>query len=178
MAKNRAYPLEFRSNIIELVRSGKSVSAVAKKYSVARLTIVNWLKQDDVQAGGCQYTSIAFSRHYQDTGVQLSTGSVGDCYGNAMCESSNATLECELLDRHRFRNPREAQLAIFDFIDGWYNPHRRHWAIGNISPMGYERRSQASPRKRVSSIHRRLVIAFNAQQIVAGHGGARTGVLN
>ena len=51
MAKHRAYPLEFRSNIIELVRSGKSVSAVAKEFSVARLTIVNWLKQDEVQAG-------------------------------------------------------------------------------------------------------------------------------
>jgi transposase len=51
MAKNRAYPLEFRANVIELVRSGKSVSAVAKEFNVARLTIVNWLKQDDLQVG-------------------------------------------------------------------------------------------------------------------------------
>lgn len=71
-------------------------------------------------------------------------GSVGDCYDNAMCESFNATLECELLDRHRFKNPREAALTVFDFIEGWYNPHRRHTSIGNISPIEYERRSQAA----------------------------------
>jgi transposase len=51
MAKNRAYPLEFRANVVDLVRSGKSVSAVAKEFNIARLTIVNWLKQDDMQAG-------------------------------------------------------------------------------------------------------------------------------
>jgi transposase len=51
MAKKRAYPLEFRAKIIELIRSGKSVSAIAKEYDIARLTITNWLKQDDVDAG-------------------------------------------------------------------------------------------------------------------------------
>jgi putative transposase len=93
---------------------------------------------------GCQYTSIAFGRRCQETGVRPSMGSVGDCYDNAMCESFNATLECELLDRNRFKNPREAQLAIFDFIEGWYNPHRRHTAIGNVSPVEYEQRTQAA----------------------------------
>jgi transposase len=51
MARKRVYPPEFRSIVIELVRSGKSVSAVAKEYDVARLTITNWLKQDDLDAG-------------------------------------------------------------------------------------------------------------------------------
>jgi len=51
MARKRVYPPEFRSNIVELVRSGKSVSSVAKEYDVARLTITNWLKQDDLDAG-------------------------------------------------------------------------------------------------------------------------------
>jgi len=51
-----------------------------------------------------------------------------------MCESFNATLEWELLVRHRFKNPREAALAVFDYIEGFYNPRRRHTAIGNISP--------------------------------------------
>jgi putative transposase len=77
-------------------------------------------------------------------GFGPSMGSVGDCYDNAMCESFNATLECEPLDRNRFKNPREAQLAIFDFIEGWYNPHRRHTAIGNVSPVEYEQRTQAA----------------------------------
>jgi putative transposase len=51
-------------------------------------------------------------------------GSVGDAYDNALCESFFATLECELLDRHRFRTQVEARLAIFDFIEGWYDPRR------------------------------------------------------
>jgi putative transposase len=93
---------------------------------------------------GCQYTSIAFGRRCQEAGVRPSMGSVGDCYDNAMCESFNATLECELLDRHRFKTQRDAALAVFDFIEGWYNPHRRHSSIGNISPVEYERRSRAA----------------------------------
>jgi putative transposase len=89
---------------------------------------------------GCQYTSIAFGKHCEKAGVRPSMGSVGDCYDNAMCESFNATLECELLAFHRFKNQREAATAIFDFIEGWYNPHRRHSALGYLSPNNYERR--------------------------------------
>src|SRR3989442_15938651 len=66
-------------------------------------------------------------------------GSVGDAYDNAMCESFFATLECELLDRDRFRTQADARLAIFDFIEGWYNPRRRHSALDYLSPMIYER---------------------------------------
>ena len=51
---------------------------------------------------------------------------VGDAYDNAMCESFFATLECELLDRHRFRTQANTRIAAFDFIEGWYNPRRRH----------------------------------------------------
>jgi putative transposase len=65
-------------------------------------------------------------------------GSVGDAYDNAMCESFFATLECELLDRQRFRMPGEAWLAVFDFIEGWYNPRRRHSALGYRSPIAFE----------------------------------------
>jgi putative transposase len=72
-------------------------------------------------------------------------GSVGDCYDNAMAESFNATLECELLALHRFKTRGEASRAIFDFIEGWYNPHRRHSALGYLSPNNFERRiSQAA----------------------------------
>ena len=53
---------------------------------------------------GCQYTSIAFGNRCKEAGVHPSTGSVGDCFDNAMCESFFATLECELLARRRF-NP-------------------------------------------------------------------------
>ena len=66
-------------------------------------------------------------------------GSVGDCYDNAMCESFFATLECELLDRTRFRTHDEARAALFDFIEGWYNTHRLHSAIDYTSPAQFER---------------------------------------
>ena len=71
-------------------------------------------------------------------------GSVGDCYDNALCESFFATLECELLDRHSFRTQAEARMAVFDFIEGWYNPQRRHSSIGYVSPAVFERRERAA----------------------------------
>jgi putative transposase len=87
---------------------------------------------------GCQYTSIAFGQRCRQAGVRPSMGSRGDCYDNAMCESFFATLECELLDRRSFRTQAEARMAIFDFIEGWYNPHRRHSALGYLSPALFE----------------------------------------
>jgi putative transposase len=86
---------------------------------------------------GSQYTSIAFSLRCKEAGVRPSMGSVGDAYDNAMCESFFATLECELLDRRKFKT--KARMAIFEFIEGWYNPARRHWALGYQSPINYER---------------------------------------
>ena len=73
-------------------------------------------------------------------------GSVGDAYDNAMCESFFATLECELLDRQRFTTQADARLAVFDFIEGWYNPRRRHSALDYLSPMIYERSRGTSDR--------------------------------
>lgn len=72
-------------------------------------------------------------------GVRPSRGSVGDAYDNAMTESFFATLECELLARRRFRTQAEARVAVFRYIEGWYNPHRRHSALGQQSPINYER---------------------------------------
>jgi len=89
---------------------------------------------------GCQYTSLAFGRRCKEMGVRPSMGTVGDAYDNAMCESFFATLECELLQRTRFRNPVEARLALFQYIEGWYNRRRRHSSIGYVSPVNYEAR--------------------------------------
>jgi putative transposase len=91
---------------------------------------------------GSQYTSSGFGRRCREAGVRPSMGSVGDCYDNAMCESYFATLECELLDRESFRTVSEARMAIFDFIEGWYNTRRRYSAIGYQSPVEYERLHQ------------------------------------
>jgi putative transposase len=98
---------------------------------------------------GCQYTSYAFGKRCQEAGVMPSIGSVGDAYDNAMAESFFATLERELLNRRRFRSAAEAKMAVFEWLEGWYNPHRRHSSIGYRSPVNYERahKHARSPRK-------------------------------
>lgn len=89
---------------------------------------------------GCQYTSYAFGKRCQEMNVMPSMGSVGDAYDNAMAESLFATLEKELLNRRRFKTQAEAKMAVFEWIEGWYNPHRRHSSLGRISPINFERR--------------------------------------
>ena len=88
---------------------------------------------------GCQYTALAFGHRCEEMGVRPSRGTVGDAYDNALAESFFATLECELLDRRRFRTQAEARVAIFRYIEGWYNLHRRHSSLGQQSPINYER---------------------------------------
>ncbi len=89
---------------------------------------------------GSQYTSLAFGRRLRDAGMMASMGSRGDCFDNAMAESFFATLECELLARQRFPTRNAARLALFDYIEGFYNSHRRHSALDYLSPAAYERR--------------------------------------
>ncbi|MGH7498242.1 MAG: IS3 family transposase [Gemmatimonadales bacterium] len=88
---------------------------------------------------GCQYTALAFGQRCQQLGVRPSRGAVGSAYDNAMAESFFATLECERLDRRTYRTHTEARLDLFHSIEGWYNPHRRHSALGPLSPITYER---------------------------------------
>ena len=66
-------------------------------------------------------------------------GTVGDAYDNAMAESFFATLECELIDRRTWKTKAEARLAIFTWIESWYNPLRRHSGLGQRSPNAFER---------------------------------------
>jgi len=109
------------------------------------LNMALWQRNpDSVIHHSDQGTSIAFGLRCKQAGVRPSMGSVGDAYDNAMCESFFATLECELLERKRFRNQAEAKMAVFDFIEAWYNPHRRHSALGHLSPLNYERRHDSA----------------------------------
>jgi putative transposase len=99
---------------------------------------------------GCQYTSYAFGKRCREAGVMPSMGSVGDAYDNAMAESFFASLERELLNRRRFRSQAEAKMAVFEWIEGWYNPHRRHSSLGYRSPVNYERAHERSDQQNQS----------------------------
>ena len=76
-----------------------------------------------------------------------STGSAGDCFDNATAESFFATLECELVDRRSFQTQAEARMAIFEFIEGWYNTARRHSGLGYLSPNEFKRRASVATRR-------------------------------
>jgi len=91
---------------------------------------------------GCQYTSTVFGQRCQEAGIVPSMGTVGDCFDNAMAESLFATLECELIDREIFVTRDAARTKIFDYLETWYNPRRRHSALDYLAPMEYERRCQ------------------------------------
>jgi putative transposase len=74
-------------------------------------------------------------------------GTVGDAYDNAMAESFFATLECELIDRRSWPSKTEARMALFTYIEGWYNSRRRHSALGQTSPANFERKHIEQTRK-------------------------------
>jgi putative transposase len=94
---------------------------------------------------GTQYTSWAFGKRLRDAGLLGSMGTVGDCYDNAMMESFWHTMQLELLDTRTWNTREELANAIFEWIECWYNPHRRHSSLGMLSPAEYERRHQEPP---------------------------------
>jgi putative transposase len=87
---------------------------------------------------GSQYTSLAFGKTLSEAGVLQSVGRRGDAFDNAVAESFFATLETELFERVNFTSRDHARIAVFDFIEGFYNPRRRHSALGYLSPERYE----------------------------------------
>jgi len=89
---------------------------------------------------GSQYTSFAFGHRCREAGIAPSMGAVGSAYDNAMAESFFASLECELLDLHHFETREQARIAVFDYLEVWYNPRRRHSSLEYASPAEFERR--------------------------------------
>jgi len=118
------------------------IVTAALDMAIARTRPASGLIHHSDQGG--QYASFAFGHRCREAGIAPSMGSVADAYDNALAESFFATLECELLDRSTFRTREEARTAIFDFIETWYNPRRRHSAIEYLAPMEFERRWQGS----------------------------------
>ena len=87
---------------------------------------------------GSIYTSWAFGRRLRGAGLLGSMGTIGDCFDNSVAESFFGTLQVELLDEHRWIDRQHLALAIFDWIEAWYNPRRRHSYCGMLSPADYE----------------------------------------
>ena len=65
-------------------------------------------------------------------------GSIGDCFDNAVCEAFHASLKRELINRRSWPTRAEARTTVFEYIEGWYNPRRRHSTLGYLSPAQYE----------------------------------------
>lgn len=89
---------------------------------------------------GAQYRSLAFGKSLRDSGILASMGETGVPHDNAVTESVMATIKKDCVHRHRFKTRDEARFAIFDYIEGFYNPHRRHSSLGNLSPAEFERK--------------------------------------
>jgi putative transposase len=88
---------------------------------------------------GSQYTSWAFGHRLRTAGLLGSMGRVASALDNAMMESFFGTMQRELLDRQAWATRKQMASAIFEWIEAWYNPRRRHTSVGNISPVDYER---------------------------------------
>ena len=88
---------------------------------------------------GCQYTAVLFTKRCVKAGIEVSMGSTGDCFDNARCETFHATLKKERIYRHSWPTRAAARSAIFEYIEGWYNPRRRHSTLAYLSPIEFER---------------------------------------
>ncbi len=87
---------------------------------------------------GSQYTALSFGKQLEEVGIVPSKGRTGSALDNAMAESSVWTLKAELVDRNRFPTREAAKVAIFEYVEGFYNRNRRHSSLGYASPSDYE----------------------------------------
>jgi putative transposase len=87
---------------------------------------------------GSQYTALSFGKRLEEAGIVPSMGRAGSALDNAISESFVASLKCELLYGHRFPSREAARIAVFDYIEGFYNRVRRHSSLGYLSPSDYE----------------------------------------
>ncbi len=87
---------------------------------------------------GSQYTSWVFGHRLRNAGLLGSMGRVASSVDNTMIESFWSTMQRELLDQAIWETPEQLGAAIFEWIEAWYNPRRRHTSIGMLSPVDYE----------------------------------------
>lgn len=89
---------------------------------------------------GSQYTAEDFQRLLAEHGILCSMSRRGDCWDNAAMESFFSTLKIERVNRTRYQTRDEARADVFDYVERFYNPRRRHSTLGQISPVEFEKR--------------------------------------
>ena len=149
---------------IKYVQTGQGFLFLAAVQDVFSRRIVGWSMRDDLRAElvldalgmavaqratsagvvahsdhGSQYTSLAYGSYAKSSGIDLSMGSIGDPWDNALAETFFASLEKELLRRERFATREAARMRLFWYIECFYNTRRRHSGLGYLSPADYER---------------------------------------
>jgi len=87
---------------------------------------------------GSQYTSLVFTRRCRSAGIEVSMGSRGDCFDNAVLESFHASLKKDLIHRRSWPTKAEARTAVFEYIEAFYNRRRRHSLLGMLSRVDFE----------------------------------------
>ena len=87
---------------------------------------------------GCQYSSEAFQQLLADHGIQCSMSRTGNVWDNSAMESFFSSLKTERASRKRYRTRDEARADLFDYIECFYNPRRRHSTLNYVSPVNYE----------------------------------------
>ncbi len=126
---------------------GERMASLPVNYPASRPINTSWLEVLRRPGESTQYTSIAFGNRCKKMGVRPSMGMVGDAYDNDMAESFFASLECELIARRIWKTKTEARLAVFTWIESWYNPHRCHSGLNYQSPNNFESKHQEDVKK-------------------------------
>ena len=152
---------------LKYIQTGQGFLFLAVVQDVFSRRIIGWSMRDDLKAElvldalgmavstrgpaggviahsdhGSQYTSLVYGTYAKQSGIDLSMGSVGDPWDNAVADTFFASLAKELLHRERFQTREQARLRIFWYIECFYNPRRRHSSLGMLSPIEYEQRHQ------------------------------------
>ena len=145
------YPPEFRHQMVELARSGRAVRVLTREFECSDQTIGNWVRQGDLDEGrrddGLTSAEREELRRLRGENRRLREEREILAKAAARVRSGGrlGTHEAfELLDRHRFATRAEARRALFEYIEGWYNPHRRHSRLGYRSPAHFERSCQSA----------------------------------
>jgi putative transposase len=111
------------------------VTAVWRRGGVAAEALLHHSDQ------GSQYTSETFQRQLAGLGITCSMSRSGNVWDNAVMESFFSTLKVERCHRRHYTSRNEARADIFDYVERFYNPLRRHSTLGNVSPVAFEQQA-------------------------------------